>query len=98
MDKKEEETPTIGKITVHEDGHEDKADNSGKSIKDIEEIAGEIKLLVTKQKEVTEDKDDQDIVIKTLRNIQDIVEYWIQNRQIQGVKDVMEEKKVLTDV
>ena len=80
MDKKEEETPTIGKITVHEDGKEDKADNSGKSIKDAEEIVGEVKLLVTKRKEITEDEDDQDIVIETLRNVQDIVEYWIQNK------------------
>ena len=98
VDKKEEDTPTIGKITVHKDGHENKADNSGKSIKDIEEIAGEVKLLVMKQKEVTKEEDDQDIVIEMLRNNQDIVEYWIQNRQIQGVKDVIEEKKVFKDI
>ena len=98
VDEKEEEIPTMGKITVHEDGKEDKADNSGKSVKDAEEIVGEVKLLVTKRTEVTEEEDDKDIVIETLQNTQDIVEYWIQNRQIQDVKNVMEEKKIITDV
>ena len=44
---------------------------------DIDASGKLIKLLVTKKKTITEDKDDQDIVIEALRNIQVMVEYWI---------------------
>jgi len=57
----------------------------------------EVKLLVTKRKEITDEEDDQDVVIETLRNIQAIVEYWIQDEHIKGVKNIMNEK-VLKDV
>ena len=64
----------------------------------MKENIGEVKLLVTKWKVITEDKDDEDVVIETLRNTQDIVEYWIQNNKIEGVKDIIEKNKILKDI
>jgi len=43
-------------------------------------------------KHINEDEDDQDIVIEICRNIQDIVEYWIQQHQIDGVQDMYDPK------
>ena len=39
---------------------------TGTDIKDTEAIVEEVKLLVTKRKEITDEEDDQDVVIGTL--------------------------------
>ena len=48
-------------------------------------------ILIIKKQTITEEKDDQDIIISTCRNIQAIVKYWIQQKQIEGVKDMLED-------
>ena len=65
---------------VNEDEHGNETGSDGTGVEDKKDDAREIKLLLTKQKETTEEEDDQDIVIEMLRNAQDIIEYWIQNR------------------
>ena len=82
VDEQEEETKKTEEKTIYVDEHGNENGSNGKGVKDTEDNTGEVKLLVTKRKEITEDENDQDIVIKTLRNVQDIIEYWIQNKQI----------------
>ena len=82
----------------NEDKHKNRWTNNGTDNKGTKKNIGEIKLLVTKWKAITEEEDNQDNVIEMLRNIQDIVEYWIQNNQIKGVKDMIEKNKILKDV
>ena len=55
------------------------------------------KVLLTKRKNIDDDEDDQDIVIETLRNTQDLVEHWIQQKLVVGVKDDHEENMLIQD-
>ena len=98
VDKTEEKILMSDTNNGNEDENKNRQTNNGTSKKEMKENMGEVKLLVTKQKEITKDEDDQDIVIKTLCNIQDIIEYQIQNNLIEGVKDMMEKDKVLKDI
>ena len=66
--------------------------------KSTETIGDDVKILVTKRKEVLDDEEEQEVVIEALRNIQDLVEYWIHSKMVEGVKDIVDNKKVLTDI
>lgn len=86
-------------VIVHVHDKEEKQDKTdGENVEDIEPTAENVKILLTKRKSVIEDEDDQDTVIETLRNAQDVIEYWIYTKLIEGVIDVVDKNKVLTDV
>ena len=78
--EEKEETIQLEKTstTMNEDGNTMKPTDL--NVKDTEASAGEVKLLISKRKEITEDEDDQDVVLEMLRSVQAIVEYWIQNK------------------
>ena len=84
------------KIPIQECGKEAIGDED--SVKDMEKIDGSVKILVTKRKEVTDEEEDQDVVIEALRNIQDLVEYWISSKMAESVQDIIESDKILQDV
>ena len=54
-------------------------------------IPQEALILSAKTQCVQEDDDEQDVAIETLKNIQDIVEYWIEQGQIEGALGTYEE-------
>jgi len=45
-----------------------------------------------------DEEEEQEVVIEVLRNCQDLVEYWIYSKMVDGVKDIVDKDKVLTDV
>ena len=55
--------------------------------------------LLSSLQTITEEKDNQDTVVETYRCMQEIVEHWIQQKQIKGVKDKFgEEITFINDV
>ena len=68
------------------------------SINDKNKIREDVKILVTKRKEVMDEEDEQEVVIEALKNCQDLVEYWIFSKLVEGIKDIVDKEKVLTDV
>ena len=55
-------------------------------------------ILVTKKQRIEEEEEEQDVVIRTLCNIQGIVEYWIDQELIEGVKDITKDKEEIMNV
>ena len=94
-----EEEDAVESMDTEEIETEDNEENQGQEENEYGEKGEEeksesgtiMKMLVTKKHISTEDDDDQDIIIETCRCAQAIVEHWIQENQIEGVKDKFEE-------
>ena len=80
------------------DTHENKLSGDAKDAKDtrdMEQMIEEVKLLIIKRQKITSNKNDQGIGVKTSQNTQTIIDYWIENNQIEGVKGMIEPSKIL---